>query len=106
LRASLIEVIDRLDEVDDSDHFEPPCIFAEGGPDAVATACALVCPGDETGSCVCPQDSTLSYVLSVEQAKECIAVWSAWRAGRRPTPEEKVAAVLYYSRHDAWLPIS
>ena len=36
MRGSLIEVIDWLDAVDDSDRFEPPCIFAEGGPDGMA----------------------------------------------------------------------
>lgn len=102
---SLIEVIDRLDAVDDSDRFDPPCIFAEGGPDAGPEARALVCPGDEAGSFVCPQDPALSYVLMVQQAKECVEVWSEWRGGRQPTPRDKFAAVMYYSRRDAWLPL-
>ena len=102
--ASLIEVIDRLDEVDASDRFDPPCIYAEGGPDAAPGARALVCPGDEKGSFVCPQDPALSYVLEVDLAKECVAVWSQWRGGRRPTPQDKFAAVMHYSRQDAFLP--
>jgi hypothetical protein len=105
LRASLIDVIDQLDAVDDTDRFEPPCIFAVGGPDALPTAPAIVCPSDEEGSFVCPQDPDLSYVLQVQQAKECIEVWSAWRGGRRPTSRDKFAAVMYYSRNDAWLPV-
>jgi hypothetical protein len=105
VQGSLIEVIDRLDEVDDSDRFESPCIFAEGGPDAAPDARALVCPGDKEGSFVCPQDPTLSYVLMVQQAKECVEVWTTWRGGRRPTPQDKFAAVMYYSCHDAWLPL-
>jgi hypothetical protein len=106
MQGTLIEVIDRLDAVEDSDGDEPPqCIFAEGGPDAAPGARALVCPGDEEGSLDCPRDPGLSYVLEVEQARECIEVWSEWRGGRRPTPQDKLAAVMYYSRNDAWLPL-
>lgn len=102
---SLIEVIDLLDAVYDSDRFKSLCIFAEGGPDAESEARALVCAGDEEGSFVCPEDAALSYVLTVQQAKECVEVWSEWRGGRRPTSREKFAAVMYYSRNDAWLPL-
>jgi hypothetical protein len=103
--ASLIEVIDRLGEADDSDRFESPCIFAEGGPDAPRSARALVCPGDKEGSFECPQDAALTYVLMVQQAKECIDVWSKWRGGRPPSRQDKFDAVMYYSRNDAWLPV-
>jgi hypothetical protein len=105
VRGSLLDIIDRLDAVDDSDRIEPPCIFAEGGPEAAPVARALVCPGDEAASLACPLDATLSYVLMVQHAKECIEVWSAWRGGRRPTPQDKFAAVMYYARKDAWLPL-
>ena len=102
--GSLIEVIDWLDAVGESNCFPPPCIFAEGGPDAAPDARAVVCPGDHKGSFVCPQDRALSYVLEVELAKDCIAVWSQWRGGRRPTPQDKFAAVMHYSRRDSYLP--
>lgn len=105
MRGSLIDVIDQLDAVDDSDRFEPPCIFAEGGPDASPAAQALVCPSDEESSIACPHDPALYYVLEVWQAKECVEVWSEWRGGRQPTPRDKFAAVMYYSRNDAWLPL-
>ena len=101
MRRSMIEVIDRIDMVDDSDRYNSLCIFAEGGPDARA----MVCAGDEEGTFVCPQDPALSYVLMVQQAKECIDVWSEWRGGQQPTAQEKYAAVMFYSRHDAWLPV-
>lgn len=101
---SLIEVIDRLDEVGDCDHFPPPCIFAEGGTDAAPEARAIVCHGDERGSFVCPQDPALSYILEVDLARECVAGWAASR-GRQPTPLDKFAAVMHYSRHDVWLPL-
>jgi hypothetical protein len=105
VRESLIELIDRLDEVDDSDRFASPCIYASGGPEARPDAPSLVCPSDEEGSFICPLDPALNYVLMVAQAKECIQVWSEWRGGRLPTQQDKFAAVMYYSQHDAWLPM-
>lgn len=105
MKATLIEVIDRLDEVDDSDRFDSQQLFAEGGPDATSMVRAVVCRGGEVDSKECPEDDSLSYVLTVWQAKEAIEVWSEWRGGRQPTPEEKLAAVMHYSRFDAWLPV-
>jgi hypothetical protein len=101
LTGSLIDVIDRLDAVDDSDRFSSLVIYAEGGSDATACARAAVCAGDDTLSC--PQDSSLSEVLMVQLAKDAIRVWSEWR-GRVPNAQEKLEAVLFYSRHDAYLP--
>jgi len=103
--TSLIDVIDQLDDVDDSEGYSSPCIFAEGGSDALPTAKALICPSDHGGGLACPKDSALSYVLMVELAKEAIEVCSQWRKGQRPTPDEKFAAVMYYSQHDAWMPV-
>ena len=105
MRGSLLDVIDRLDAVDDSDRFSPPVIYAEGGPNAPPTARALVCPGDEAGTFACPGDPNLSEVLMVGLAKEAIRVWSSWRCQPRPDPMDKFAAVIYYSRHDAFLPL-
>lgn len=105
MRQTLIDLIDRLDEVDDSDRFESPCIFAEGGPNAAPSSLALVCPIADSKTFVCPQDPRLSYVLEVQQAKECIDVWSEWRDGRVATRQDKFRAVMYYSRNDAWLPL-
>jgi hypothetical protein len=105
MQGLLINIIERLDTVNDTDRFDPPCIFAEGGSKAVPNARAVICPCDENGSLVCPQDTALSYVLGVEQAKECIQVWSEWRDGKRPSPQDKFAAVMYYSRNDSWLPL-
>lgn len=105
MKGPLIDLIDRLDEVDDSDPYRPKCIFAEVGADSSPTARAIICAGDEDGSFACPEDADLSYVLQVEQAKECVEVWSEWRGGRRPTREDKFAAVMHYSRYGAWLPL-
>jgi hypothetical protein len=44
-------------------------------------------------------------VLSVEQAREAIRVWSAWRSGLTPSPEERFRAVMFYSQQGAFLPL-
>ncbi len=105
MTGTLIEIIDRLNEVDDSDRYAPLIIFADGGAHASPTARTIVCPGDEEGTLSCPQDSALSEVLMVQLAKEAIEVWSAWRGGKKPTREDKFAAVMFYSSHDAYLPV-
>jgi hypothetical protein len=106
MTGTLIEVIDRLDEVDDSDRYASPVIFAEGGPDASPSARTVVCPGDEEGTLICPQDPALSEVLMVQLAKEAIEVWSAWRGGKKPSRQDKFAAVMFYSQHDAFIPVA
>jgi hypothetical protein len=104
MTGTLIEVIDGLDNVDDSDRFSSPVIYAEGGAEALPTARTIVCPGDDNGTLVCPKDAALSEVLMVQLAKEAIEVWSAWRGGKTPSRRDKFAAVMFYSQHDAFMP--
>ena len=106
MAGTLIEIIDRLDEVNTSDRFASPTIFADGGPGALPSARALICPSDEEDSLDCPIDITLSYVLEVSIAREVIEVWSSWRDGRARQKQDKFEAVMYYSQHDAYLPVS
>ena len=44
------------------------------------------------------------YLLEVENIKEAIDVWSLWRDGRAPTPDDRLAAVVYYATNDAFMP--
>jgi hypothetical protein len=44
-------------------------------------------------------------VVSVEQACDAIAVWSAWRGGITPTPAERFNTVMFFSRHGAFIPL-
>jgi hypothetical protein len=45
------------------------------------------------------------YLLEGEGIKESILVWSLWRGGRLPSLEDKLSAVLFYARNDAFLPV-
>lgn len=44
------------------------------------------------------------YLLEVDLVLEVLEVWSAWRGGLHPTPEEAADAVIYYAECDAYLP--
>lgn len=46
----------------------------------------------------------MRYLIEVALAKDVIATWSAWRNGRTPSSNERVAAVIYYAEHDAYQP--
>jgi hypothetical protein len=103
--STLFELIQCLDELEDSDGSHPLVIYAQHGADAGRRSPALVCPRGEGDSPACPLDSSLLEVLSVGQAREVIRVWSAWRGGLTPSPEDRFNAVMFYSRHGAFFPL-
>ncbi|HEX9303075.1 MAG TPA: hypothetical protein VGA31_01355 [Thermoanaerobaculia bacterium] len=103
--GTLFELIQRLDEVEDSDPSHPLVIYAQNGADAGRNSPALICPRSEGGGLACPLDTSLSEVLSVEQARDAIAVWSAWRGGITPSPEDRFRTVIFFSGHGAYFPL-
>jgi len=88
---TLRDVIARLDEFGADE-----TIFAES-----PTPTARAAVADEAES-----PAGLHYLLEVEIAREAIEVWQAWRPHQAPGLEDKLAAVVYYAEHDAWLPTS
>ena len=92
----LRDVVARLDDFGDHE-----TIYAES---AAGEARALVAAEPDDGSVPAGAEG-LSYLLEVDAAREAIAVWRAWRPGRTPTLDEKVAAVAYYALNDGWLPV-
>lgn len=103
--GTLFELIQRLEELEDSDPSHPLVIYAQQGADAGRESPALVCPRREEGSPTCPIDASLSEVSTVAQAREVIDVWSAWRGGRAPSAGDRFKAVMFYSRHGAYFPL-
>jgi hypothetical protein len=87
---TLGDVVARLDDFDEDD-----TIYVEA-PEPGARAVVAREAEDVDG---------LRYLLEVGLAKEAIAVWRSWRAGRTPTLDEEVAAVIYYPQNDAWMPV-
>ena len=103
--GTLFELIQRLDEFRDTGSLRPLAIYAEGGRAAGRNSRALICPRGEGEGPTCPLDASLAEVLSVEQARDAIAVWSAWRRGLTPTPEERFRTVMFFSQSGAYLPV-
>jgi hypothetical protein len=103
--GTLFELIQRLDEFEDSDRSHPLVIYAQHGANADQKSPALVCPRSEGGGLTCPLDPSLSEVLGVREAREAIEVWSAWRGGITPSPEDRFSTVVFYSRHGAFFPL-
>jgi hypothetical protein len=103
--GTLFELIRRLDEFEDSDRSHPLVIYAQHGANAGRKSPALVCPRSQGGGLTCPLDPSLSEVLSVEQAREAIEVWSAWRGGLSPSPEDRFRTVMFFAQHGAFFPL-
>jgi len=104
-RDALFEIIQRLDEFDDDDRSSPLVIYAQNGANAGRRSPALVCRRGEGSGPTCPLDPSMTEVLGVTQAREVIEVWSSWRGGDVPSPEDRFRAVLFYSQHGAFFPL-
>jgi hypothetical protein len=84
------------------DRYEPgPMIFAKKPWAADSPAIVLQ---EDVANGVAPSHPTFSYFLEVEIAKDVIRVWSSWRGGAEPTPEQATRAVIHYAEHDAYEP--
>jgi hypothetical protein len=62
-----------------------------------------------TGAVVCEEGDApagYEYLLEVDLVLEVLGVWSAWRGGLSPTPEEAAEAVIYYAERDAYIPVA
>jgi hypothetical protein len=47
----------------------------------------------------------MTYFLEVSIAKEVIEVLREWRGGGALTEDDRLAAVVHYAKHDAYLPV-
>jgi hypothetical protein len=90
----LSEVVANLDQTD-----EDWTIFADrSAPVDPDTPAQVAATESEAGA-------GLQYLLEVYLAKEALEVWSQWREGRRPSLTEACMAVIWYSEHDAYMPV-
>ncbi|MFI7280181.1 hypothetical protein ACIBOV_07935 [Micromonospora chersina] len=100
---SLLEVITSLQNIPAGDgYLAGPTIYAKR-PWTPSTD-AVVLRGDGVPEGL-TTESGHHYLLEVDLAIEAIEVWSEWRAGVIPTPEEATLAVIYYGKHDAYQPL-
>lgn len=96
MARTLAELVDDLETLEDE-----LTIYAESW-DANAEAVAAMEPDDGSTPF---EVAGMTHGLEARLAKEAIEVWSAWRDGTVPTSEDRVAAVVHYATHDAYLPV-
>ncbi len=101
--SSLLEIVTSLRDIPLGDGYSAgPTIYAKR-PWTPSTE-AVVLRGDDIPAGV-TTESGHHYLLEVDLALEAIEVWSEWRAGAIPTPEEATLAIVYYGEHDAYQPV-
>ena len=99
----LVDVVLRLYEISKADRYEVgPTIYARRPFDPESDAMVL---SEDPIDLAPPSAPGLTYLLAVETAKEVLAVWSSWRGGRTPDPNEAVTAIVHYALNDAYRPI-
>lgn len=49
-------------------------------------------------------EGTRSF-LTIDDIIDVLDAWSAWRGGKAPSDEERISAVAYYEKHDAFMPV-
>ena len=91
----LTDVIQNLERFDDDQ-----TIYAtDTTPDADASVDYEADDGSQA-----PSANGMRYVLEVSLAKDAIRVWSEWRDGRQPSPDERMRAVIFYAENDTFMP--
>ncbi len=98
---TLLEVINRLDELP-----EEAVIYAgriNGRWVAESPAWVEEEPEDDTSRQVY-DGVEAEYLLEVFLAKEAVEAYQEHHGTLRPSPEEKLKAIIYYAEHDTYLP--
>jgi hypothetical protein len=93
---TLREVVNDLEQLSD----EMVIFAAKGVTWQVDSPAVLVESGDMDSIGTHLED--LTYFLEVSIAKEVLEVWSKWRAGRVPTEQQRIEALIYYAENDAY----
>jgi hypothetical protein len=98
----LVEVISSLDDIPVGEVAEAaPTIFARK-PWTHASPSLVLAEEAVNGHSRSTPDH--AYLLEVDVARDVLAVWSDWRSGVVPSPEEAARAVIHYAEHDAYEP--
>lgn len=95
---TLAEILNGIEEQDPE-----ATIYAEGGAAATAASRAVAAVEPDDGS-VPAEAEGLHYLLEVSLARDVLAVWQNWRDGAVPTTDQKVEAVTYNAKNDAYQP--
>jgi hypothetical protein len=93
--VTLLELLNGIDDLDDD-----ATIFVDrsAGLNANSPAAAEVSDMSESSE-------GMSRLLEVYLAKEVLQVWTEWRGGRQPSPEQRCRAVIWYFEKDSYIPV-
>jgi len=99
MARTLAELLDDLETVEDD-----LTVYA-ATPNGLDGDSAAVVAMESEDRVAPPEAAGMACIVEVGLAKEAIRIWSEWRNGATPTSEDRVAAVVYYATHDAYLPV-
>lgn len=91
---TIMEIISRLDQIDDSLTI---CAFKD--PSWRPESPAELCPANRA-----PAGCKFPYFLEISIAKNVLRAWSYARNGRLPDLSECCRALIYYAENDAYIP--
>ncbi len=95
-------MISSLDDIPVGEAAEmAPTIFARE-PWTPASPCLVLAEEAVNGRARSAPD--YAYLLEVDLARDVLVVWSDWRSGIAPSPDEAARAVIHYAEHDAYEP--
>ncbi len=83
----------------------PLAIYAQNGANARRQSPARVRRRGGGSGLTWALDPSLTEVLSGGQAREAVDVWSAWRGGLVPSPEDRFMTVMFYAQDGASFPL-
>lgn len=89
-----------LDNLQDYD--EELVIMTKNNQDITKDTFVILVKQDEINEY---KEKGYNYFLELFLAREIIDVWSKWRNNKKPTLDEKIKAIIYYSINDAYLPV-
>ena len=90
---TLVELLNDLDHLDDD-----ATIFVDRSADLGPDSAAVTAVSDDKESA-----EGLSRLLEIYLAREVLQVWTEWRGGRQPTPEQRCRAVIWYAEKDSYI---
>jgi hypothetical protein len=92
--VTLTELLNGIDNLDDD-----ATIFVDRSAGLSGLSPAEIEIGDMKES-----SEGLARLLEVYLAKEVLQVWTEWRGGRQPSPEQRCRAVIWYVEKDSYMP--
>jgi hypothetical protein len=96
----LLVLRDFLKRIDEFEPYLVAFVSNDREPTAESEVTLVDYEGPQT-----PTPPATRYLLGVRDIKDVLDTWSKWRGGRMPSDNDRVEAVLFYSKWDGYLPV-